>query len=682
MSHSAASRGPAPDRRYRFADHGNSDTGGGQGKHFILNNQAELWSPAFKEGTTTIRILPQKNPQNPNEWDPYRISTGVKEFGDWIRCYPAIRNCGDPGISYIMYDPADPTVDVQCLPAWVLYTAVHRAIKNKQEGQGWAALTTGGKDKGPALARPSSVYFVQAFILQHGQNTYQPPKGYSADDRTIVMDLSKSAGDALVAECEKLRENPQPTHPNDWEQLYLNGDPVGLDAGRFVTFYNLATGDPRQRNMAPVSSWNAPAMSGPQGGRDLKGFGCFVEPNFYNLAANLRGAEQTVAQKVKPWDQILHFPSIEEQAHLLADKFPPDVILYAFQDHPDWIPDIIQRRAVASRTVGAPAGGWQQGWGAPGMAGPQTAYGPSGFGAPPVGPPPQAGPPMSTGFGAMTGSVGGGFPPQLPPGAAPVAPNGGYGQPTEYPPQAAPTGFAQAPAAPFAPPMQSTGFPPQNAPPMGGFAAPAQQGFGTPPQQGFGAPQQQAGFGAPAGFNPGQPSGPPAGFGPPPQPMALPNGFGQQGPPPGPQAPQGAPAWPSQPAAPPVQQQLPPQQQPAWGAPQQQMPPPVQQQLPPAAPPQGFAAPTGFQQGPPPQHAQPPAGAWPQGAPAQPAIPATMGWGNANSAAPPAGQPPVATTAGIQQPAAGFAAPPQPGSPPTGRAAAALAAAQAASQQG
>jgi|GEM_PF-2517243 len=452
-------------RRYSFAEHGNTTQGQRQGKYIIKNNLADHWNPCYGDGVTVIRIYPQRNPEDTSgeSWDPYRFSAEYNAFGDWLRMYPAARSMGNPSCTFIMSDRSTGLMENEkSLPAWVLFDAIDQAVTNGQEQQGWAAMLKGGKGRGAMLPRPSEVYLVQCAIMQHKTQQYNPPKGFNPDDKPIVMELSQSAGLAMLAELNLVNEVAQPIE-GDWESMFLSGDPISLDTGRFVTFYKLGDGDPRQAQVQEQGGWNAPQQGGVGGREKQIGYGCFLEPTFNGIPANLRAYEATVASKVCPWEDILWFPTVEEQANLLASSFPPDVILYAFRDHPEWIPETVRRTAVAATQVAAPqAADQRQQPGAPAQPTAVTAPG-----VPPAGPAfPAAAP---AGFGAPA-------PVEAQPQAQAPAQPQGFGAPA---PAQAPMPGTAAPivAAPAGP----TGGPPPVAPPQG-FGAPAQPvGFGAPP---------------------------------------------------------------------------------------------------------------------------------------------------------------------------------------------------------
>lgn len=596
-----AGQRPSSQRRYVFDEHGNSEVGQRQGRYIIKNNLAEHWTPAFGDGGTTIRILPVPNVDDPTgqTFEPYRFNSGPGGFGDWIRRYPAVRSMGDPGVTFLTGDPANDTgegSDAQMRPGNVLYNAIERAVANGQDQPGWAAMLKGGPGRSPMLSKPSEVYLVQCCIARHKNQVYNPPRGIALDHRLCVMELSTSAGQALLTQLNQVREGYQGPE-GDWERQMLNGDPVSIDFGRFVTFYKLADGDPRQAAVQQQTNWNM--QSRPQGqGRQQEpiGYGCFLEHSFNGTTARLTGYEHLVRAKVTPWDRLLHFPTIEEQAALLADKFPPEVICYAWRNHPDWIPEAVRHRAVGHMSVQVPAGVPPMpsappagpGWGAP-----QQGYVPP---AAPYAPPPLAGPPP--------------VPMHTP----------GYQQPSPYqqPQQQQAQGY---------PPQQPSPYPQQPPAPgisnWGSQANPAASLPGTPVQD----PALHVGTGIPAGMPanaaplppqapyqqaPAYPTAPPPPASPPSQ-----HGWGQQAspaqpayqPPPAYQLPpappqpayQPPPAPPAQPAyqpppAPPATPVPAPQ---AWG----QQPPPAQPQQ------QGHvqqpAAPQGYPQQQPPQQGQP-----------------------------------------------------------------------------
>lgn len=567
-----------PRRRYQFSQHGQSEQGQRAGNYLIVNNQADLWSPAYGAGVTTIRIFPGLCLENPNEWDPYRFpSTDQQDplgFGDWIRRYPAVRSMGDPPVTFVQFDPADPLDDPQMTPGWMLFRAIDRAVAAGQDRAGWASLLRGSAGRGAQLSKPSEVYLVQCVVCQYKNRPYNPPKGFGSEDRLVVMELGPSAGMAMIQEMHREVEGYQ-GDPDDFEHRYVNGDPISLHNGRFINFYTLKDGDPRQMQQTGSQGWN---MGGQQGGQtsgrggqqDPIGYGCFMEPTFGGVPANFTQYEPFIHSRVRSWDDIIRVPTLEEQAHLLADKFPPEVIEYAWSARPEWIPEEVRRRARAVHTMtmpqNTPEGGFGQNGGFGGAAagfvgGAQGAQGAHGARYPgmPTGP---VNPPGTQ--QAVSGAQG--FPQQQFPGQS-------WGQQAQQ--------ATTVPEGSIPPSQAEQGSQGQVA---AGWPAAGQQPPQEPQQQPQGQPAQQQPQGQPAQQPPQQPPQQPTGQ-PPQQPQGQP---GQQQPQQG--APSGMMAWGMQNN--PAQQQMPQGAVPASDA----MPPGMQQ-----PPQQG-----GFDGVPPTQTSQPP----------------------------------------------------------------------------
>jgi hypothetical protein len=529
-----------------MTEHGKSDVMARHGNHLLKPGAASLWQPAYDQGPMTVRIHPGKNPEHdgsdPNVpyFDPYRFpGTDLRDpygFGDFIRCYPAVRAMGDPPVTFIYHNSADENAgDKQMTPPWVLYRAIDRAVASGNDRQGWAALLRGGRGRGAQLPRPTEIYLVQCSIMMFKDRVYNPPKGFGAEDGTIVLELGRSAGKALLNELQREVENYQ-GNPDDFEARYANGDPVSLALGRFVTFYTLKQGDPRMQAAASSggAAWSSPVQTVTDAnGKVPLGYGCFMEPTFNGQAAALSHQEAAVRQQVRPWDDLLNFPSPQRQAELLADKFPAEIIEYAWRDqHPEWIPDEVARRARAAVTAQVPTpqyaagqvGGMPQQ--APVQADPysQAAY-------PDQPAPAQQAPPQSSPFAsapveqpaqpqpaAAASPFAAAQPqPEIPTPPAPQQPAGNMGWTGQPNPVA-----QQAPATQVA-----SGLPSGTLPPANPEMPPVTQGQDSTPAVIPSEPAVSAGFDAPAPTGPPQDVTPQAAAAPPqevaPQPAAQPS---------------------------------------------------------------------------------------------------------------------------------------------------------------
>ena len=345
-------------RSYVFSQHGGGDNDSSAGNYCYKSGMVSSWSPPYENGVLTFRIFPGLSAEDRNKFDPYRWPSDDQQdplgFGDWIRGYPAVRGAGAQPTTFFYNDPANPIVeDIRMTPAWVLRNAVETAIRQKVDRPGWAALVTGRR---PTLPKPSTLYVLQGCVVVWRNKVFSPPRGLSPRDKTVIIQLSPSAFSAFMQQCNL--ENPNYTGAlDDWESRYTNGDPISLETGRFVTIYTLSDGDPRLARAQQASRWQSQMHTQAQtfgAAQEQKpiGYGCYMEPSFGSIPARFSDYESYVRAKVQPWNDIIHVPTLEQQAHLLADKFPPDVICYAWLDsHPEWVPEDIRRKAVGARQV-------------------------------------------------------------------------------------------------------------------------------------------------------------------------------------------------------------------------------------------------------------------------------------------------------------------------------------------
>jgi hypothetical protein len=377
--------------------HGQSGTG--YAGDFVLkaSSSVKKWTPVYGGGkTTTVRFLPVRSPDNPAAWEQFMISTSNngRTWGDWIRQYQVARmGEGDASVSFITHDPCDPVAfDTLNSPPWVLYNAVNRRVSAKSD-PGWGGYLKGGDNRGAALSRPNGAYFGQVWLVNHKDGACNPPIGFLDDGVLNILQFSAAAGDGMLKQIEAPRPGYQ-GDPNDLSQALQYGDIVALNQGAYVTFYSKADGDPRQRQQQQsAATWQQAAANAPVD-RKAIGFDSFVTPTFNGITADLSAYEAGIAAKTKPWEAILNFPTTLQQAAWLADRFPPDMIVFAFEGHPEWIPEAVHAKARNRLTVGqVGGGGWLPQQGADPYSQLQAPTGWPTAASNPYGQPPVSGPP-------------------------------------------------------------------------------------------------------------------------------------------------------------------------------------------------------------------------------------------------------------------------------------------------
>lgn len=342
-----------------------------QGNHVTKRNIAgiEYVRPSWQGTESVFRILPTWN-EEAKSWDPCRVSEEEGRYSPWQVCFEAVRNFGEPGITMLLCDGTDPSYDpYHENPCWILYRAIKDACDRKQAKSEWYALLQKSAGRNAVLSRPAEILLAQTIVFRYkSKNTFgqgRPPFGFAPEDPTVVLELSKSAAQAMFAELDKRVE--------DWEgdpgdpRAFAHPDVTSIEQGGFVHFYQLGF-DPREKAQVsagqgfdPYSQSRASSvmMGGNKNKEDI-GYGSFITttldggPVGNDISGSLKGHERKVKAHVKPWEEILQFYTDKEQAHLLNKIFPASAIYYAFNDeHPDWVLDETRDGALSRvrRTV-------------------------------------------------------------------------------------------------------------------------------------------------------------------------------------------------------------------------------------------------------------------------------------------------------------------------------------------
>ncbi len=366
-------------RTYRMSEHGSEERQNRAGD-FVLQPgaRAETWRPSW-DHPTTIRIYPGLDPDDPTRWDPYRLRSDHPSerdrggFGDWLRRYPAMRQAGvGSGATFLLSDMLDPLYNMNNNPAWVLYRAIADAEKANTIKPAWRPLLKGAAGRGAALPRPSTVVVVQGAIMECGGKVYadpgkgSPPRGGAPEDLPVVVVLSRSAGEVLENLCDERIEGSRASC-DDFENYYANGDIVSLEHGRFITFFQEGK-DPRASRPQPGPAQTTFGASATphrdqrtrSRNADFSSYDAFADKVWNGIPAQLPGPqlESLVRARVLPWDSILRFMSDKEQALVLARAFSavPDMVVYAFRDHPDWVPEDVLAALTGRVAASVPQG--------------------------------------------------------------------------------------------------------------------------------------------------------------------------------------------------------------------------------------------------------------------------------------------------------------------------------------
>lgn len=361
----------------------------------ILNpaHKAAYFGAGYDGKDNIIRILPFFTMVNGVLTEvPYRGGAGFTRFSPWYKSYPAFRSIGQTGkISILVNDPTkNPSFDQNSNPICILHKEIKDAVQFGKKNQGflpggrrlpnngsnqvppyWYGILEGSQGKGAELPYLSSVVLVTALIYSHPSKKdgiTGLPIGLRDDDGCVVFEIT---GPLWTNQIAKAINAPKPGYVAaqgqvDFEQMFLNGDPVGLRNGRFLHIFKQGT-DPRagavmgQGPSLDMYSQQGQATAAGQAGFQAKGYDSFMSrtlpgyPEENGMSAQLsfpddpryQWMEQRIKERWVSLDDLIMVHSPAKQAEYVSNLFPAEMLLYAWERHPQWITaDIKARGAV------------------------------------------------------------------------------------------------------------------------------------------------------------------------------------------------------------------------------------------------------------------------------------------------------------------------------------------------
>jgi len=411
-----------------MADHGSSGGGFGSADNYVLlpTSGAELWSTSWNNKLTSFRPFPV--PDDSGQLSPYRYSAEAGDFGDWIRAYPVFKGGVKQLVTFLLFDPAsDRDYDLHDNPAFVLFHAINGAVNSGQGAPSWPPLLKGGAGRAASLTKPDQLFLMQGALMEQGGKLYSPPRGGGQTDRLVVLALSGGTGRKLKTMLDD-RASGYNGPVEDYDRSMTYGDPVSLQHGRYIRFCQAPGQLSVAQPQAQTAGFGGSRNEAQSRDAEVKGYDIVIEPTFRGATANLAAVEPLIRSRVKPWPDLLNFPTTQEQVLILARAFPPDVVDYAFRDRPNWLTDDVL--AIIRARTSVPVAG---------------VYNPA--------QPPSA------------------YPQQQPPSA--------------YPQQQPPSGYPQQQPQAGYPTQPQVGYPAQ---PQVGYPAQPQVGYPAQPQVGYPAP--------------------------------------------------------------------------------------------------------------------------------------------------------------------------------------------------
>jgi len=303
--------------RYRMSTHGRPQQSGPQGLHLLEpSSGCQLYKPSWNGQRTVWRAFPNRDPENPTQWDPFRLGDGIRDYGDWIRRYDVISGLGSNNYTFITQSPYDKTTTRGEHPVELLYRRIYTACDSNVGKPHWFSLV---KSANASLSRIKDGYFSQGFLLEHKSQMLSPPPGLRIESDPVVLWMTKSAGEGLLKALDPPEEGGEP-----------EGDITAFDGGKFILFQQAGTSG--NRGGGPIKL-DARGGNPKSSGIAENYYEVTLFDEYNGILPYYDGMEEVAAAHARPWDDILRVGTMEEQMHWICSAgIPADAIMYALYD--------------------------------------------------------------------------------------------------------------------------------------------------------------------------------------------------------------------------------------------------------------------------------------------------------------------------------------------------------------
>jgi hypothetical protein len=348
----------AIDADYRKAHNISLSGSGGGGKkspymygkqnNVLIASGAELFANGL-----CLRMLPlyESTSGGDRQFVNFREGRDNAMFGDWSRLLTCVHWVGNPGVCFIVHD-GNPELNLYESPYHVLRNV---AWNNSSQSKSGVAHPTLGRvfDEllSSAFAKNSHIgslkkaeptLFVSASVITL-DDSGRPVLGAFTDDRkknARIIGLKTSAAhslySALGVQDESTRE-------------FVCGDMLSFSGAKLVTFLpETYQGDGKNRTalsadgitgvkVPKFAQQTSPLVVGYPPSRSSMTHFAVIHDAYNGQEISLEPyAEQLVAESLS-WDEYLNIPTYEEQADILASRFPREVLDFAWREYPQYL---------------------------------------------------------------------------------------------------------------------------------------------------------------------------------------------------------------------------------------------------------------------------------------------------------------------------------------------------------
>ena len=276
-----------------------------------------------------FRLLPAKNREGDGEkagLTPYRLSPEPHDYGIWLYGGYVASIGGKSGITFLIGNNlTHDEYELRRAPYNVLYENVVRLVTSgamphwrdynliRLPGRVTKRLSWNNADPQepsmPLLLRPEVYYFAFALVASHPSYPFTGKLyGLEPDQKLFVVVMRRSVGEKLMDLLDSMGAKGEQVI--DW------------DPGLFV-------------HITPPTS------------QDAFGYDVSVSHSLGVLRPSLRGHEQGIIDRLAWWEDILEFPTAEEQIkYICQSQLPAEVIYRCLQmEFGSYLPDEIVSRA-------------------------------------------------------------------------------------------------------------------------------------------------------------------------------------------------------------------------------------------------------------------------------------------------------------------------------------------------
>jgi hypothetical protein len=356
----------------------------------LVTPMKSLWQvpgTRLKQFDSVLRILPGK--RNDGRWSAFRTNPGKGQFGRWIYSAWAARSIGDPAVTFFLCSDADVqdhNYDPRQHPVYILYNAIYYAVEevNKHVKPHWAPMVTSKQRK--VIKKPGPMFLVQCLVYGRGDKIYDPPMGTEEGEKVVCFDLASDGGKTLRALLDQRKsrdELPESDEAVNFADYYKYGDITAFDGGKFVQLFPAgqnpnrdgpgpaAQGPRRSLSKAAVAESRTRAQQAIDSDRDKIGYEVAILDEYQGWEPSIApDLAEALAAKIYPWPELIKVPDHKMAASYLwsrmrfGGELKLDVLLYAWRDHPDWLPpkdsdvwsEWVNRRQIAPRGYDPDAG--------------------------------------------------------------------------------------------------------------------------------------------------------------------------------------------------------------------------------------------------------------------------------------------------------------------------------------